>query len=230
MDCMSLSGKHGIIAFAQAVNDPDASIAQPTNSIPFMDIIYDKQKVRRCKTRLTHPEVLLRFIHPSIAKVYYFFPVGLDNMLIQEYPDVNLLRLCPLPAKRMAAAVAQVIEGYRYLSNALDSSCFPLETTRVSVSGNVKLVLNLGFKSNVVADSSDTYTDWTDAFRQFLTSTGFHPRSFAEREFFILAKTIIPPSGHPFLRHGNNDRRLLGQLAQAFLAHGGRECRLLKTP
>jgi hypothetical protein len=105
---MSLSGKHCIIAFAQAVNDPDVSIAQPTDSIRFMEIIYDKQKVRRCKTRLPHPEILLRFIHPSIAKVYYFLPVGLDNMLIQEYPDVDLLQLCPLPAKGMAAAVAQV--------------------------------------------------------------------------------------------------------------------------
>ncbi|KAH7208455.1 uncharacterized protein BKA55DRAFT_600064 [Fusarium redolens] len=105
------------------INDPHTLVPRASVSAQFIDI--------------------MQATHKGIAAILCIFDNIQDKILIQEYLELNLLQLGPLSETELASSISQVIGAYRYLSG--ERSGLRIEETRVSLTGTVKLVMDLGY-------------------------------------------------------------------------------------
>ncbi|KAK7433420.1 hypothetical protein Landi51_13953, partial [Colletotrichum acutatum] len=113
-------------------------------------------------TRLGNVDLVQHVSHPNIATIHAIFLAEKKSHVIYEYLEVDLASLFLTTEVELASALSQLLDGIQHL--IVNGVPFPADSVQVSLSGIVKIVLNIGFRpcDNLVVDQHYWATVCTD--------------------------------------------------------------------
>ncbi|KAK1659761.1 hypothetical protein BDP55DRAFT_719575 [Colletotrichum godetiae] len=103
-------------------------------------------------TRLGDLNLVHHISHPSIATIHAIFLNEKKSYVIYEHLEVDITHLVFTIEVELASALSQLLDGIQHLiANGVP---FSADSVQVSLSGIVKIVLNIGFRpcDNLVVD------------------------------------------------------------------------------
>ncbi|KAL7940149.1 hypothetical protein V8C42DRAFT_338378 [Trichoderma barbatum] len=144
--------------------------------------------------------------HSNLSTIYCIFAPGEISTIIYEYPELSLRdlpTLVPLTEQEIAIAISQFVNVLHYLASSRQP--FPCLSTRLTLNGRVKLLLNFGFDSeNMYDTSSCEYWEgvYGDVITDFKKAHGECKQACGACDFFNKHDKEIPPGNHAFLETG----------------------------
>ncbi|KAK1659788.1 hypothetical protein BDP55DRAFT_636621 [Colletotrichum godetiae] len=146
-------------------------------------------------TRLGNLNLLHHISHPNIATIHAIFLNEKKSYVIYEHLEVDLASLFLTTEVQLASALSQLLDGTQHLiANGVP---FSADSVQVSLSGIVKIVLNIGFRpcDNFVVDQhywATVCTDKVNLERRPLMS-------YRELEVFsVLRRGTLPDRSDPY--------------------------------
>ncbi|KAL6790209.1 hypothetical protein GGI42DRAFT_337103 [Trichoderma sp. SZMC 28013] len=147
-----------------------------------------------------------RFIHKNLSTIHCIFASGDQTTVIYEYAELRLSEfptLTPLTEIEIAIAMSQFTDAIRYLATTLPFS--PIDSEQLSLSGNVKLLLDFGFTFQ--AGCKTAHQCWRECYSTVMLNfkeshTEICKLSCNACHYFEESARGIPSSNHLFLQRG----------------------------